>query len=69
MTDERDWTVGPCEFATGEVRLSPAPVVELCGLPGTVRKGVMWCEVYACDACYARWRGRRSRVDGDEDAR
>lgn len=50
---------GPCEFSTGVVTLrSGAPVVELCGQPGTTRRGIMWCEVYACDGCYTRWLDR-----------
>lgn len=56
-------TTGPCEFSTGGVSLeSGAPVVRLCGRPGTARRGIMWCEVYACDECYARWLDRRSEA-------
>ena len=51
---------GPCEFATGATRFNPAPVVELCRRPGVSRRGITWCEVIACDECYARWRGARA---------
>lgn len=55
-----NWTTGPCEFGTGEVTFqSHMPTVTLCGKPGTIRRGVMWCEVYACDECYSRWLGNR----------
>lgn len=51
--------VKPCEFSTGDVSLeSGAPVVTLCGRPGAPRRGVMWCEVYACDECYSHWLNR-----------
>jgi hypothetical protein len=62
---QTDWTRGPCEFSTGTVTFNPAPVVELCRRPGTARRGIMWCEVYACDECYARWLARPRR-DGEE---
>lgn len=53
---------GPCEFSTGVVSLrSHMPTVELCGKPGRARRGIMWCEVYACDGCYARWLDRSER--------
>jgi hypothetical protein len=58
---QTDWTRGPCEFGTGEITMTPAPSVTLCGKPGTVRRGIMWCEVYACDDCYARWLAREGR--------
>lgn len=52
-------TTGPCEFSTGTVSFrSHKPTVELCGRPGTARRGIMWCDVYACDECYARWLDR-----------
>jgi hypothetical protein len=51
-----DWTTGPCEFSAGSASLeSGMPVVVLCGQPGTARRGIMWCEVYACDECYSHW--------------
>jgi hypothetical protein len=51
---------GACEFSTGTVRFtSHKPTVELCGKPGVVRRGIMWCDVYACDDCYARWLDHR----------
>lgn len=57
-----DWTVGPCEFSELDTLFqSHKPTVTLCGKPGTVRRGVMWCEVYACDECYARWLAGRER--------
>lgn len=62
MTEPRrdDWTTGPCEFSTGTVRFdSHKPTVELCRKPGQIRRGIMWCEVYACDDCYERWRAKR----------
>lgn len=69
-----DWTAGPCEFSTGEVSFqSHMPTVTLCGQPGRARRGIMWCEVYACDECYARWltsprRGHaRTRSEDDEE--
>lgn len=52
---------GSCEFATGIATFNPAPVVELCGRPGKARRGIMWCEVYACDECYTRWTSRAGR--------
>lgn len=66
-----DWTSGPCEFSVGwEAEFaSRKPTVRLCGQPGTARKGVMWCEVYACDECYARWLSTartRTREHGDD---
>ena len=66
-----DWTVGPCEFSSGEVSFqSHKPTVTLCGQPGKARKGIMWCEMYACDECYSRWLNHpsraRTRDHGDE---
>lgn len=54
---------GPCELSTGweaEFR-THKPTVRLCGRPGVARRGMMWCEVYACDDCYARWLGKGER--------
>lgn len=67
MSIQNDWTRGPCEFSTGVVTFNPAPVVELCRRSGTVRKGVMWCEVYACDECYTRWLSRTREDDLTEE--
>lgn len=62
MRIQQDWTRGPCEFSAGEVTLTPAPSVTVCGRPGTVRSGVTWCDVYACDECYARYLERLERA-------
>lgn len=58
---KRDWTVGPCEFGTGEVTFNPAPRVHLCGKPGKARDDVTWIEMYACDECYDRWKNHPNR--------
>jgi hypothetical protein len=56
---------GPCEFSSGEVKFdSHKPTVALCGKPGTARRGVMWCEVIACDECYGNWLNRTRDVRG-----
>lgn len=57
-----NWTNGPCEFSAGVNTMMPAPSVTLCGKPGKARKGVMWCEIYACDECYSRWLNHPSRA-------
>lgn len=58
--------VGPCEFSTGEVIFqSGMPTVTLCGKPGTARRGVMWCEIYACDECFARWQAGRGTREAE----
>lgn len=61
MSESRTY---PCEASAGVQRSGPAPVALLCGKPGKLRTGYLWCEVALCDGCAGEIDKKRAAERG-----